>query len=96
MATLTLAYRMKDQQELVIPNAALTQLGLKEGDEFQIKIETLDLAQTKQEELRLKADRQFIEADTLEREPGKPLTDAFEAEWAQGMEEKARRMGLMV
>ena len=94
MATMTLAYRMQDQQELTIPREALTQLGIKEGDEFQIKIETLELNQLEQEELRRKAEQLFAEADRIECESGKPLNNAFEAEWGQGVEEATRRMGI--
>jgi len=34
------------------------------------------------------------EGDKAPREPGKPLTDPLEGEWALGVEERARRMRL--
>ncbi|GEM_PF-5447362 len=96
MATMTLAYRMTDQQELTIPQEALAQLGLREGDAFQVKIETIgsEFAQTDSQELRRKAEQIFVQADGIERESSKPLNDAFEGEWARGVEDKARRMGI--
>ena len=96
MATMTLAYRMTDQQELTIPQEALAQLGLREGDAFQVKIETIgsEFAQTDLQELRRKAEKLFAEADSIERESSKPLNDVLEAEWARGVEDKARRMGI--
>ena len=94
MAAMTFASRLQADGSFIIPPEAVETLGLHPGDEIQVRIETPHDALPDQIELQRRAALLFAEADQLKREPGKPLTDPLEAAWAQGVEEKARRMGL--
>ena len=97
MAAITFAARFTDEGSLTIPQEAVETLKLHPGDEITVWIEVPgahDVEQTVQDELHRRIARLFEEADSLVREPGKPLTDPYEAEWAAGVEEKARRMGI--
>lgn len=51
-------------------------------------------ASTDQTTLRETATRLFSEADTLEREPGKPSSDPHEKAFGEIVTEKYRKMGL--
>ena len=66
---------------------------LKEQDELK-EYRLNQLRKPDQAELQRRSARLFEEDDRTIREPGKPLTDPYEAAWAQGVEEKARKMGL--
>ena len=97
MAALTFASKLKDDGSLTIPDEAAVTLGLRPGDQVTVRIETNGTAQSggpDQFELRRRAALRFEEADRLIRGPGKPITDPLEAAWGEGVEEKARRIGL--
>ena len=94
MATMTFASKLQADGSFTIPREAVETLGLHPGDEIQVSIETSHGALLNQSELQRRAALLFEEADQLKREPGKPLTDSLEAAWAQGVEEKARKLGL--
>lgn len=97
MAGMTFASKLKDDGSFTIPQEAVETLGLHPGDEITVRIETNGAAHIgapDQAELQRRAALRFEEADRLVREPGKPLTDPMEAAWAEGVEEKARKMGL--
>jgi bifunctional DNA-binding transcriptional regulator/antitoxin component of YhaV-PrlF toxin-antitoxin module len=94
MAAMTFALKLKEDGSFTIPQEAVETLGLHPGDEIQVRIETTNGAEPDQAELQRRAALRFEEADRIVREPGKPLTDPLEVAWAQGGEEKARRMGL--
>ncbi|HZP81017.1 MAG TPA: AbrB/MazE/SpoVT family DNA-binding domain-containing protein [Chthonomonadaceae bacterium] len=98
MAEVTFASKLNADGSFTIPREAVETLGLHPGDEIRVRIETTkDLSIVEhldQAELQRKAALRFEEADRLVREPAKPLTDPYEAAWAEGVEEKARRIGL--
>jgi len=93
MAAITFASKLREDGSFTIPPEAVEQLGLHPGDEIQVRIETTN-GTLDQAELQRRSARLFEEDDRTVREPGKPLTDPYEAAWAQGVEEKARKMGL--
>jgi bifunctional DNA-binding transcriptional regulator/antitoxin component of YhaV-PrlF toxin-antitoxin module len=98
MAGITFASKLREDGSFTIPQEAVETLGLHPGDEITVRIETtkahFPLEQPDQAELQRRAALLFEEADHLVREPGIPLTESLEAAWAEGIEEKARRMGL--
>jgi len=97
MAAMTFASKLRDDGSFTIPQEAVETLGLHPGDEITVRIEThgaVTIGEPDQAELQRRAALRFEEADRLAREPGKPLSDPIEAAWAEGVEEKARRMGL--
>ena len=97
MAGMTFALKLKEDGSFIIPQQAVKTLGLHPGDEITVRVETNGTAHIgvpNQAELQRRATLHFEEADRLVREPGKPLTDPLEAAWGEGVEEKARRMGL--
>lgn len=97
MAAVTFASKLNADGSLTVPREAVAILGLHPGDEIRVRIETgseASIEEPDQAELQRRATRLFKEADGLVREPGQPLTDPYEVAWAQGVEEKARRMGL--
>lgn len=97
MAAISFAARFADDGLLTIPQQAVETLKLHPGDEITVRIEVReakDTGKAVQTELHRKLERLFEEADNTVREPGKPLTDPFEATWAAGVEEKARKMGI--
>jgi bifunctional DNA-binding transcriptional regulator/antitoxin component of YhaV-PrlF toxin-antitoxin module len=98
MAAVTFASKLQDDGSLVVPQEAVEALGLHPGDEVRVRVEAANgispSEQPDQAELQRRAERLFEEADRLVPEPGRPLTDPYEAAWAQGVEEKARKMGL--
>jgi bifunctional DNA-binding transcriptional regulator/antitoxin component of YhaV-PrlF toxin-antitoxin module len=98
MAALTFASRLKEDSSFTIPQEAVETLGLHPGDEIMIRIEVTNgltpIEAPDQAELQRLAACRFEEADRLVREPGQPLTDSLEAAWAEGIEEKARKIGL--
>jgi antitoxin component of MazEF toxin-antitoxin module len=98
MAAVTFAARFAADGSLTIPDEAVETLKLNPGDEITVRLETgvgvPETEQLTQDEYLRRITRLFEEADTLVREPGKPLTDPYEAAWAAGVEEKARRIGL--
>jgi len=98
MAAITFGARYAADGSLAIPREAVETLELHPGDEITVRIETgaagLEVEQPSQAELRSRIARIFDEADKIVRVPGKALTDPYEAEWAAGVEEKARRIGI--
>jgi bifunctional DNA-binding transcriptional regulator/antitoxin component of YhaV-PrlF toxin-antitoxin module len=98
MAAMTFASKLNEDGSVIIPQEALDTLKLHPGDEIKIRIEGANgnslSDQPDQAALQRKARRLFEAADRVAREPGQQLTDPQEAEWAQGVEEKARKMGL--
>ena len=98
MAAITFAARLTDDGSLTIPQEAVESLQLHPGDEITVRIETgggdLNTEQATQDELLKRISKLFEDADAVVREPAKPLTDPYEAAWAAGVEEKARRMGI--
>jgi len=98
MASLTLAAKVSEVGNVIVPEEAIDALGLRPGDDIRILIEgvatSTEADNALQAELRQKLTSRLEEAHALKREPFKPFTDPLEAEWAKGVEEKARRMGL--
>jgi len=98
MAGVSFEATLREDGSLTIPGEAIDVLGLHPGDQVRVKVESahgmLPDDEPDQAVLRARAARRFAEADLLVREPGKPLRDPFEAAWAAGVEEKARRMGI--
>ena len=97
MAEIIFAARFADNGSVTIPQEAVEALKLLPGDEINVRIEVpaiLDSEQADQVELHRRLERLLQEADHVVRVPCKPLTDPFEASWAAGVEEKARRMGI--
>ena len=98
MAAMTFESKLKEDGSFLIPNEAVETLGLHPGDEIKVRIETSNgiplTDHFDQRELHRRARLLFKEADQLIREPAKPFTDPLEAAWAEGVEEKARRMGI--
>jgi len=60
-----------------------------------VEAETTDSI-TDEPRLREAAARLFAEADSLEREPGKPLSDPYKAVFGEIIAEKHRQMGLQL
>ena len=98
MAAITFAAEFATDGSVKIPHEAVEKLRLRPGDEVTVRIETgasaSDTEQLTQDEWRERLQRLYEEGDKVPREPGKPLTDPYEAAWAAGVEEKARRMGI--
>ena len=98
MAAITFASKLKEDGSFTIPQEAVETLGLHPGDEVTVRIEAANgvshIEEPDQAELQHRTAQLFEEADRLVREPGKFFTDPYEAAWAEGVEEKARRMGL--
>ena len=98
MASLTLAAKVEKDGCVIVPVEAVDALGLQPGDDIRIRIEGVgpdtQADDAVQAELHRKLQVLLDEAHKLQREPCKPFTDPLEAEWARGVEEKARRMGL--
>ena len=98
MASLTLAAKVSEVGNVIVPEEAIGALGLRPGDDIKIQIEGVaagaEADNAVQADLRQKLTSRLDEAHTLKREPFTPFTDPLEAEWAKGVEEKARRMGL--
>jgi len=101
MATaVTLVSRLQHDGSIVVPNEAYQALGICPGDEITVEIQVVDgsqgITEPSQAELHRRAEMLFDDADHLVREPGIDLSDGLEAAWANGMVDKARRMGLNV
>ncbi|HLV81253.1 MAG TPA: AbrB/MazE/SpoVT family DNA-binding domain-containing protein [Chthonomonadaceae bacterium] len=93
MSVVTFSSRLTEDGSFTIPPEAVEQLGIHPGDEIRVRIEAAN-GMPDQAELQRRSAKLFEEDDRTIREPGKPLTDPYEAAWAQGVEEKARKMGL--
>jgi hypothetical protein len=100
MTTNRIETRLSEDGSLIIPKDRVKELGLRPGARVNVIIESeeLDVAflPDSQSELRAITAQLFEEADATSRQPGKPLSDAYEAEWGAGVEEKYRRMGISI
>ena len=98
MAAVTFAAEFASDGSVKIPQEAVEKLRLHPGDEVTVRLETgvhVSVNESiTQDEWRERLQRLYEEGDKVPREPGKPLTDPYEAAWAAGVEEKARRMGI--
>lgn len=100
MTSLSIAAKVTLDGTVTIPRDAVGALGLQPGDDVRVQIETVDLDSEAdgaiQSELHRKLLKRLEDASRTVREPFKALSDPLEAEWARGVEEKARRMGLKI
>ena len=92
MAAITFVSNLSEDGSFTIPPEAVKTLGLRPGDEIQVRIESASEASAAQAELQRRGACLFEEADRTVREPGAALADPLEAAWAEGVLEKARRM----
>lgn len=95
MRPITLAVRASEDGTLTIPRGVVESLGLRPGEEAEIRLEA-DITDRLADSLDITdaITRLFHESDELVPEPGAPLTDPLEATWGAGVEAKYRAMGL--
>jgi antitoxin component of MazEF toxin-antitoxin module len=91
MAAVEFAAKLKEDGSLAVPKEAVEELGLHPGDELQVRIEAIN--GTGQPDYDRILAELFAEVEALIPEPGKPLSDPYEAAWGAGVEEKFRKMG---
>ena len=100
MANITFDCTLDKQGSFTIPRVVLEQLNIEIGDPMRLRVEitkkvNID-ASPNQTELQCRASQLFARSDQSVREPMIPFTDSHESDWAKGIEEKARKMGLQI
>ncbi len=95
MTAVTVAVTASDDGTLTIPKHVAEALGLYPGQEAELVVEArngrMDAESPDYDSI---LDSLFAETDNLVLEPGKPLTDPYEAQWGAAVEDKFRKMGL--
>ena len=99
MAAITFASKLKEDGSLTIPTEAAERLGLRSGDEVQVRVEAAHTntssRESDQNELQAKFDQFFegLEGLTFDKPSKFPEGDPAETAFVSAMDEKYSKLG---